>query len=327
MKNSLRTNLFIIGAPKSGTTAMSDYLKAHKNIVVSVPKESHYFALDMPNMREVTTEKDYQTLFTDGETDADKEPLVACDASVWYLHSKVAIKEIKAYNPEAKIVVMLRRPDQMVYSMHAQHVFSTDEDVTSFSQAWKLNKQRANGQAIPALCRAPQNIVYDQIAKYAEQIQRVYQTFPKEQVKIVLFEDFINNNKKIYEDVLDFLGLEQDGREDFPVVNANTVSNSNFLKKLILHPPLPVRLLRDGVKKILRTDELGLAPLIHRFNTRTVKRKPLSEELKAEIRAAYANDIQELSELLGRNLSHWLEDSECRWRITTKTFKYSHQQD
>jgi len=180
-----KPNFFIVGAPKSGTTAMAAYLADHPQVFFSVPKEPHYFATDMPGQQQMNTLDRYEILF---KTARDEHKRVG-EASVWYLHSSEAMANIKAHSPDAKIVVMLRKPVEMVYSMHAQHLYSTTEHITDFSEAWDYAATR---KATGTVNRetALQNHFYDEIAAYGTQLERVYTHFPRSQVKVILFDDF-----------------------------------------------------------------------------------------------------------------------------------------
>ncbi|MDN3641075.1 sulfotransferase [Lutimonas halocynthiae] len=299
--NKIKPNFFIIGAPKSGTTALSEYLREHDNVVISDPKETHFFTSDMLKMRTTDNEQTYLNYF---KNISDKTIAIG-DASVWYLYSKEAIRNVFKFNSMAKIIVMLRNPLEMVPSMHAQHLISTDEDINDFETAWGLNRNRENGKSIPKYCRAPQNIVYSKIALYSEQLDRLYQYFPKEQVKIILFEDFKEDTRKVYNEVLDFLGVLHEERDDFPVINQNTASKSYWLKTLVVNQPKGLILLKNMIKFILKKDQLNIASAINELNTKKVKRKPLNEKLKQEMINNYIGDIKRLSIIINRDLNNW----------------------
>ena len=161
-----KPNLFIVGAPKSGTTALSDYLREHPNIFISVPKEPHFFAIDLPgHRRKFDTYAKYIRLFEN----ADEH--VVGEASVHYLYSQKAIENIYEFNSEARLIAMLRKPVEMVYSMHSQALASLNEDVTDFEKAWELEPERSAGRHVPKHCHDVQILYYSQIAKYARAVK------------------------------------------------------------------------------------------------------------------------------------------------------------
>jgi hypothetical protein len=126
----MRPTFFIVGAPKSGTTALAVYLQDHPMVCFSEDKEPQYFALDLPGQRLVTDEAQYLAFFHPSETNK-----IAGEASVFYLYSKVAIQNIAKFDQNAKLIVMLRNPIDIVHSFHAQLVFSGEEDERDFAEA------------------------------------------------------------------------------------------------------------------------------------------------------------------------------------------------
>jgi len=295
-------NCFIIGAPKCGTTALASYLNDHENIFVSDPKEPHYFATDLPGYDACKSKKNYEQIFMK----VNNKHKIICEASVFYLYSKNAIKNIYEYNKNAKIIIMLRNPVDMVYSLHAQLFYTADEDEKDFTKAWNLIEKRKKGINIPKYTRAKELLYYDEIAKYAEQLERVYKYFNHDNVKIIFFNDFKEDTKKVYEDVLNFLDLEQNNKSSFPIINENEVAKNNYLKTLIKKQPLGLKILNKGLKKIIKVKSFGLVRFINKLNSKKEKRKALPNTLRQDIINTYKSDIHLLSKLTGRNLDKWL---------------------
>src|SRR5438270_13689284 len=105
-------NLFIVGAPKCGTTALNDYLAKHPEVFMAT-KEQHYFGSDLEFQGKQTKAVQYFPSFS-GAGQCRRRG----EASVWYLFSQKAAREIHAYNPRAQVIVMLRNPVDMMYSLH-----------------------------------------------------------------------------------------------------------------------------------------------------------------------------------------------------------------
>lgn len=300
-KNQRIPNFFIVGAPKSGTTALSTYLKDHDEIFMTDPKEPHYFASNLAGYQLFKTEEDYLRLFS--ETKSSHKAVG--EASVYYLYSKDAIKNIHSFNKNAKIIIMLRDPVEMVYSLHAQLVFSANEEITDFEEAWNIIDIRKSGVNLSKNARDQKILYYDQIAKYDEQIENVYNCFPKNQVKIILFDDFKQNPEYVYKDVLKFLEVRNDNRVDFPRINENTIPKSIFLNTWLKKPPKLIEKTKDNLKKMFKIKRFKVISLIMDLNTRKGQRKELSERLYKEIYQNYAHSINRLSLLIGKNLDHW----------------------
>lgn len=300
-----KPNLFIVGAPKCGTTALSHYLHEHPNVFMSTPKEPHYFASDLPAYRYTDSEEQYLQLF---DSASDEHKIVG-EASVFYMYSKVAIKKIFAFNPEAKIVVMLRNPVHVVHAMHSQLLYSEDEDEQSMEKAWELSQARKQGKNIPANCRDEKILFYDEIAKLGEQLERLLQVFPKKQVKIILFSDFSKNTQRVYRELLQFLELPDDHRTDFPVINQNKVHRFEKLALFTQRPPMFMIKIGKYLKRLLHVRRLGFVYILQFLrNINMVKkpRLPLTEDLRNKIVRAYKDDILKLSGLTGTDTDYWL---------------------
>lgn len=299
-----KIDFFIVGAPKCGTTALATYLSENTNINFAKSKEPHFFAKDFENYILTNTYDEYKTLFNKKNNGS-----IMGEGSVFYLYSKVALKEIKNYNKSAKIIVMLRKPTEMVYSFHAQLVASGDENIVDFEKAWRLCNDRKQMKKISKITREPKLLYYDEIAKYYNQLVRLKLYFPNEQIKIILFEDFKRDTKQVYNEVLRFLNVEVDDRQDFPKINTNDEPISKTLNFFLKNFPQPLKNLYKIVKKILKIKApYGLIiKKIIKLNRREKVRKKLSEKIKNEIIKNYINDIKKLSKMLNRDLSSWYE--------------------
>jgi len=298
-----KPNFFIVGAPKCGTTALYEYLKVHPNIFMCTPKEPHYFATDIPKKRYVNTLNEYLHLFDE----ASEKHTAIGEASVWYLYSDVALQNIKDFNPSAKIIVMIRNPVDFVYSSHSQALRCNTEDVRDFKEAWELSNQRAQGLKIPKHCNDVKFFYYDQIGRFGDQVEKLLSLFPREQVKIIFFEDFIGQTQVVYKDVLNYLGLPDDQRSFFPAVNQNMRHKLQWIAEVTQTPPEFLVATLMKLKKIFGIEKLGVINLIEKFNLKSEKRKALDDEMVKIIIRAYRSDIMKLSKITGVDLKHWLK--------------------
>lgn len=305
----MKPTLFIVGAPKCGTTALATYLGEHPDIWMSIPKEPHFFADDFPHYKKQCPSLDfYESLFSGANTQKKR---LAGEASVWYQYSQNAISNIKRYNPSAKLIVMLRRPADVVTSLHRQLLFTLDEDEQDLATALQKMKDRKNGQSIPTTCREPKFLQYMDVVHFGEQLARIYDVFNSGQVKVILFDDFIQHTDKVYRDVLSFLSIEDDGRTDFPSVNERKESRNRMLAKLLSRPPLPVSKLARAVKKVVPVRRLGVLQKLQALNSKKIEQKV---DLKVEERVweELQSDIGLLEDMLSCSLSGW-----CRTRSDT----------
>ena len=209
---------------------MANYLADRDDVFVTEPKEPHFFATDFPGYRSVTSLHEYEQLFSS----AGDESVVG-EASVFYLYSEVALVNIAQFNPDAKIIVMLRNPVDLVHSLHGQLLFSHDENVIDFSEAWQLNERRRNGDQIPPRCRDPKLLEFDKVAMLGGQLHRLYQFFPRQNVLVILFQDFVSDIEGEFCRAVEFLGLENQGRTDFPRINESRRHRSRVLANLLFN--------------------------------------------------------------------------------------------
>lgn len=293
----------IAGAPKTGTTALSEYLRAHPNVYMSWPKEPHYFAEDFPNKRAMVTEAEYLALF-DGATE---QHMAIGEASVFYLSSDVALKKLREFCPAVKIIVMFRNPVDFLQSMHAQLVYNREEDEVDLESAWRLIDQRRAGQRIPASCREPKMLEYDELANFGAQYERLLSVFPKEQVLTIFFEDFVRDPAAAYASVLQFLGLPEYRLPEFRPVNERKVHRIGWIGNFTQHPPeLPlVRPLVRFAKRALGVSELGLMDRIRNWNRKTPTKRTVDPQFRRELLNFYRTDIETLARLTQRDLAAW----------------------
>lgn len=299
-------NFFIVGAPKCGTTALFQYLSQHPNVFTCEPKEPHYFATDIPGMRTIDTQEAYFNLYKD----VQEQHLAIGDASVFYMYSKEAIRHIRDFKPEAKLIAMLRNPVEMVHAMHSQVVYSRDENELDFEKAWELIPMRKRSEALGKFTRDPKTLFYDEIGKLGEQLERVLNIFPKEQVMIIFFDDFKKDTASIYKQTLDFLDLPFHPANLTPV-NQNKKQRIQWLANFTERPPEVLVKPYLQVKKLLGLEgkALGLKDPLQKVNVTEVKRESLSSSMQQKIIDAYREDIQKLASLTGRKLDHWLKVS------------------
>ena len=223
-----KPNLFIVGAPKCGTTALATWLGEHPDVYFSPKKEPYrFYCPHGPRM----SQKRYEELFAGA-----KDERIVAEGSVWYLFSPEALRRIRAFNPDARIVVCLRNPAEVAVSLHAQMLVSGIETVTSFEEAWSLRDARRAGRAAGLVSMkrgAPEHAAYDLACQLGTQLQRLYGIFPREQVHTVLLDDVRQDPEATWASLLTFLGLAQDGRQHFPVVNPAEAVRYTMLQTLI----------------------------------------------------------------------------------------------
>lgn len=304
-----RPNFFIVGAPKCGTTALSEYLRTHPNVFMSTPKEPHYFATDFSRQVYHYTQslEDYVGLFREATVDHR----AVGEASVWYLYSSVALRNIQTFAPDARIIAMVRNPIDMAHSLHAQLLLRFEEDENDFKRAWELQGVRSAGYHIPGTNAVPAFLQYRAVCSLGSQLERLLATFPREQVHVVVFDDFASATRDEYDKVLTFLGIRSDGRTEFPTVNPRAEHASRRLARIDYEIRRLARYRGLGravqrVKRALGID--GRVLELSSFRRQSeLPRKPMSSALRAELATTFQEEIALLGHLLARDLDHWLQ--------------------
>ena len=302
--NLRKPDLFIVGAPKCGTTAMSHYLELHPDIYMA-RKEMHHFGSDLRFARQFYRRNLDEYL---AEFKPDHGRARAGDASVWYLYSKRAAAEIKAFNPEARIIIMLREPAEMLYSLYYQFRFDGNEQLPTFEEALAAEAERRAGRRLGRQTYLAQGLVYRETARYADQVKRYLDVFGRDRVHIIIFDDFAANVAAEYRRTLDFLGVGSTRiKAEFKEVNSNKYVRNQALQSAMGDPTLrsAVLAVRPWLPRPVFAALQALDARLRTLNTRHAVRPPLAPGLRRQLKAEFAGDVEYLSELLGRDLTHW----------------------
>jgi hypothetical protein len=289
-----RPEFFIVGAPRSGTTALYQYLRQHPGVFMPYRKEPVYFGADLPRRLPVLDERGYLRLF------APAGERVAGEATVWYLYSEQAPAEIKQFNPQARIIIALRNPADMLASLHSLMVFTSWEDIESFEAALDAEADRRQGRRLPRNVWWPKALHYRWLGDYAPHVRRWLETFGREQVQIILFDDLQAEPERVYRQTLEFLGVPATFTPDFAVVNPSRRARSIRLQRLMYNP----RTLRTLARLPPRAFHLVWRTFA-RLNIRYAEREKLDPAVRARLLAELAPAITELEHLLHRDLSVW----------------------
>jgi hypothetical protein len=299
-------NFFIVGAPKGGTTALNQYLSSHSDVFIS-NKEMHHFGSDL-NFGPQFYRRDLKAYLAEFEG-WDGQASVG-ETSVWYLYSQRAAAEIKAFNPEARIIIMLREPVATLYSLYHQFRCDGNEHLRTFEEALAAEDDRRAGRRIPRQCFFPQGLVYRSITRYTEQVKRYFDVFGRERVRVIIYDDFAADTPGVYRNTLDFLGVcpsRIDPNIDFGVINGNQTVKSPVLRAILQDPFVrgTAIALRSRLPKPVFAVIQKAGLQLSSFNVRAKKRLELAPELQRSLRREFVPEVERLSDLLGRDLTHW----------------------
>jgi hypothetical protein len=308
-------NFFLVGAAKAGTTSLFHYLNSHPQIFLSPIKEPNYFAKDIdpnclrPDLRKnldgalkrfrksggriqlhiahIVEWEEYLGLF---QQSGDCKAIGEC--SVSYLPSTVAAENIYSYNPNSRIIIMLRNPiwralsqyrmDRKMGSIVCDFDTAIKEDLAVKNPTWGRNR----------------NYVWN--GMYAEQIRRFMERFPEDQIHILFFEDFKHNIDGEMCSILSFLGVDRNivmqTDKQFNQAGQPRVASLNRLIHRSGLKPLLKNMLPNTIFKRLKQLYYGEA------ETAT-----LSRDQAIFLCDLYRDNVQRLSNMLAKDLTGWVD--------------------
>ncbi len=312
-------DFFIVGQPKAGTTALYSMLRAHPQIFMPETKEVGFFAPELavgrpsrPDGRgNPTTLEGYAQLFEPARPDQR-----AGEGTPFYLWSRTAAGSIARVAPHARIIAILREPASLLRSLHLLLVRIYAETETDFRAALALEEARSAGRELPRHGIWPDLLRYSEQVRYVEQLRRYEASFGREQMLILIYDDFRAENAATLQRVLRF--LEVDSSWPLPVGGGN--------------PNPTVRVRSSGLHELVHAVSVGHGPLsraakatikaltparLRREALHTVQRRvvfgdpePPDERFMNELRRRFEGEVVALSEHLGRDLvTLWGYDS------------------
>ncbi len=296
-----RPDTFIVGAPKCATTSMYYYLKQHPGVFMSVPKEPLYFGSDLTSHRVKTRRFEEYCSFFEGARGARR----VGEASPWYLYSTRAAREIHDFNPNARVIIMLRHPVDAMHALHSQNLYSGNETVEDFREALELEERRRRGESVPVSSHFPDALFYREVYRYTPQVRRFLEVFDRERVKILLLDDLKQDPEACYRSVLEHLELRTADPPSFEPHNRNCQFKSDLIQALVQRLP-------GRTKETLR-DLFSVRPWVDLWKVvepllvEHRSRPSLNPEFRRKLLDDFREDIRSLSDLIGRDLSHWLD--------------------
>jgi hypothetical protein len=302
-------DFFIVGHAKSGTTALYEMLRDHPQVYMSDLKEPQFFARENPQLTpgatvgfehtgaRLETYDEYLAHFRAARPDQ-----LMGEASTAYLWSQTAAARIADAQPAAKIIAILREPTAFLRSLHLQLLQNASETETDLRTAIELEGARREGRKLPPKQNWPSALIYTDRVRYVEQLQRFHDVFPAEQVLVLIYEDYRDDNEGTMRTVQRFLGLGADvpiePREANPTIRVRSPRVRGAVRAAYRAQNPASRALKGTLKAI--------TPMRLRrgVRERLVYGKPRTpdDRLTAELRRRFKPEVVALSEYLGRDL-------------------------
>lgn len=311
-----RPNFFIIGAAKSGTTSLYEYLNQHPDIFFSPIKEPNYFSTDIRIENFSATYRKNNHLDTDNYFNnkelpklqlsfiRDKNQYLALfngingeralgECSTSYLFSYEAAANIKQFNPDSRIIAILRNPIERAFS-HYLMALRFGYTCLSFHQALEEDmRQPVKGWGISEL--------FLELGQYYQQLKRYYDTFPANQIRIYLYDDLKTNTNGLINSLQQFLNVEPKTIETCKKHNQALIPKYKGLNKILVDLGI-----KNLLSKVLPDKTANKIKNVY-FSNDDADMPVMENDDKQFLRDVYRDDIRKTARLIDRNLEFWLE--------------------
>jgi hypothetical protein len=288
----MKVDFFIVGAPKAGTTSLYHYLSEHPQVEMSSQKEPDYFsdeAIQEGGMyygkNRINTLKKYEALFM------QKEGVLYGEGSVSYLFYENVATDIKKYNPDAKIIIMLRNPIERAFSHYLM-----DYRLGLLSDSFEdvINKKSKHRNAY---------LFYQQyisVGNYCQQLKRYFEEFGKENILLIDYEDFKNDVGKAVYLVYSFLDISTEFSANINKKhNAFTMPKNKLIRFVysfvFLRNILVVIFSKQLIKKI------------RSFLFKNDDKPVMLSSTRDQLKKLFKSDIENLGLLIDKDYTKWIK--------------------
>jgi hypothetical protein len=295
-------NFLIIGAAKSGTSALYTYLRQHPAVFMPERKELRFFSYTGPAPdsvpkiylhESITSMVEYQ-----GHFSLVRNEKAIGESSPMYLYTPGTAERIQSALPDVQLIAILRNPVERAYSAYLHAVREWRESARDFSEALALEDERI---------RAGWGMLwhYKNAGFYSEQLARYYKVFKAEQLKVVLYDDLVSEPQRLIQDLFTFVGVDPDFEPDMTErPNATGVPKSQFMYRALR----TLFIKQNPIKSISRLifPRSVRKKFMQLVRSKNIRKQPMPQEIRANLMDYFHEDILRLQDLIGRDLNRWL---------------------
>ncbi|RCT53652.1 hypothetical protein DUZ96_10610 [Winogradskyella sp. KYW1333] len=294
MKNNT-IDFFLVGAARCGTTTLYNYLNNSNDVFLPRVKEPNFFSeVDSPKTEDfkppvpgikyhakiINDVNVYNELYTEASNTQLKG-----DTSPSYIWDTNVAKRIFKHNPKAKLIISLRHPVDRAYSHYIMNYYTGVENASSFEEALDAPKNLVWGS-----CNQ-----YLEMGRYYNQVKAYYDVFPKEQIKVLIYEEWTKNLESEIKELFNFLGLMAEDSVFRTPVDSNKIEP---LKKKALLNVLRQNKIKALIKNVISQERIDALKSSF-FGDNSKKIEKINPELRQELSLKFKEDIRQLSELTG----------------------------
>jgi len=280
-------NFFIVGASKAGTSSLYNYLKEISGIYMSPIKEPNYFSessvpANHPFLRPIRDKEEYLNLF-----EKVKDEKIIGEATPRYLTDDHAYELIHQISPQAHILISLRDPVDRIFSQYLM-IAQAGGWTQSFHEILQMELEHPGNKSEVHLS------IND--GMYSESVKKYLDVFGSQQVKIIIFEEWISNTKDTVEEILRFLGLNNSVINFKNTVHRQFIGLPGSTALSIITNRLLIKIARIMLSRSSRSF------LREKFLLKKQSKPKIREDDREILVKIYYNDVMKLQKILGRKL-------------------------
>jgi len=293
-------NFICPGAAKCGTSALYNLLKQHPDVFLSMPKEIHFFDRDVNYKKGISW---YKTKYF---SKVQNEKIIGEITPAYMYLDYVPERIFKCLGKDIKFIFMLRNPVDRAYS-HYWHTYRNGQERETFIKAIEMEAERIKNSNNRA------NIRYSYIDRgfYSEQIRRYLEYFPKNNMKFILFEDFIKDTSRVMKEIFHFLEIPVVNNINYNILKNEFRIYRNLLLVKFFNLPSIKEFIR-GIKNWLNSSlslfnpEKSMNKLSYLIKYKPFKKPYIKLETRKMLNDVYYDDIKKLEKLINEDLSLWI---------------------
>jgi len=293
-------NFVVIGAPKCGTTSLFYYLKQHPDIYLPVRKELHFFSFPLleshsngPGDKEILSSlcaswDEYKHHYLDVQNEA-----AIGEVSPSYLFYAEAGQRIKSRLGGVRIIAILRDPIEKALSQY-MHMVRDRRETLSFYDALMAEPERR--------ARDWGDIwMYAESSLYVDKLNHYFSAFGRENVRIILLEEFMSQPQKVMADIYGFLGVSMDFSCDTSrVYNKGGNPKSGVVSEFLARPNVAKTLLKRFIPERIR---IPMRLALMEWNTGV--KDGMDDRSREYLKSYFKDDTARLGKMLSREMN-WL---------------------
>ncbi|HKZ33967.1 MAG TPA: sulfotransferase [Candidatus Nanoarchaeia archaeon] len=279
-----RPNLFIVGAGRSGTTTLYEWLKQHPDVFMSEVKGPNFFGEEPnPAFKEFhKNEKKYLSLFAKA---GNKKILGEASHYFW---SETAPKEIKKFNPEAKIIILLRHPMEIAYSYYKNGDIPNN---IPFEESINLNTEDLKK-------------MWEKL-KFSRNLKNYLDAFGKKNVNIIFLDEMEKNPEKVYSVLCDFLRIDNRHPIKFEIHNKSRDLKNKWFLWVLEKLPTGFKLFLKSIIPKGKINKMRKSAI--NFTTQRQRKYSLKPDIRKKLNNRFKKEILVTGKFIGKDLSHWLK--------------------